>query len=135
MIVLCLVAKRLQPLFHRLKHLAHAVLCYPREKRAVARDLHHGVQIALRLVETHRDQRLEEVVAFPLVGLAERAVAEEELLILGLSLRHGQVMVDGEGQTQRDHCGAVLDDDLEHALCQLPDLRVMGGVVNDGAMG
>lgn len=103
MIVLCLVAKRSHPFFHRLEHLAHAMLRDSGKKRAVARHLHHGVQIALRLVETDRDQRLKEMVAFSLVGLTERVIAEEELLRRSVALRHGEVVIDGEGQTQRDH--------------------------------
>lgn len=135
MIVLCLVAKRSHPLFHRLEHCAHAMLRDPGKKRAVARHRHHGVQIALRFVETDSDQRLKEVVAFSLVGLTERVITEEELLRRGVALRHGEVVVDGEGQTQRDHRRAVLYDHLQHALCQLPDLCVNRAAVGNGAAG
>ena len=135
MIVLCLVAKRSHPFFHRLEHLAHAMLRDPGKKRAVACHLHHGVQIAFRFVETDRDQRLKEMVAFSLVGLTECVIAEEELLRRGVALRHGEVVIDGEGQTQRDHRRAVLYDHLQHALCQLPDLRVNRAAVGNGAVG
>lgn len=62
-------------------------------------------------------------------------IAEKELLELCVSLCHGQVVVDCEGQSQSDHSGTVLDDHVKYTFCELPDLHVIPDAESNGAIG
>lgn len=105
-----------------------------RQEGAKSRHLLHGVEVVLRIVKCNEDQRLKEVVALPLVRFAQHAVAEGELLVLGVALDGGKIVADREGESCGNHARAPLNDDLKNAFGDLSDLHVICDSEKNGAV-
>ena len=134
MLIFRAIVQRAHSLLDGLEQSLNPVFGRDRQEGAESRHLLHGVEVVLRVVKRNEDQGLEEVIALPLVGFAQHAVAEGELLVLGVVLDGGKIVADREGESCGNHARTPLNDDLKNAFGDLSDLRVMCDSKKNGAV-
>ena len=134
MLIFRAIVQRAHSLLDGLEQSLNPVFGRDRQEGAESRHLLHGVEVVLRVIKRNEDQGLEEVTALPLVGFAQHAVAEGELLVLGVVFDGGKIVADRECESCGNHARTPLNDDFKNAFGDLSDLRVMCDSKKNGAV-